>query len=526
MKGKHAYAPLSTESPLNDPEQRPSSHSSTASHRSESRGSTMGENIASSSRGHGLQRLYSRDGVTSKTGSEPEVYPVQRWDSNRTDTAFIDAEHPDASEVSARPKYRVYKQRWFGLAQLVLLNIIVSWDWLTFAALSSTAAEYFDVSETAINWLSTAFLFAFAIAAPAVIWVLNHHGPKTSILVASALVLVGNWIRYAGTRSGSHGHFGVVMFGQILIGLAQPFVLAAPTRYSNLWFSDSGRVSATAIASLANPLGGALGQLVGPLLATDTSGVPSMVLYTAIISSVAAIPSFFISARPPTPPSATAAAEKLDLSSSFHSLIHNGSFYLILVPFSVFVACFNATSTLLNQILEPYGFSETQAGIAGALLIFVGLGTAAVVSPIIDRTQAYLFTLKLLVPFIAIFYTILIFMPGTRSAAGSYIIFALLGAASFSLLPMALELLAITTFPVSPEVSSVVAWTVGQVLGAIFVIIMDALQSTNGYNGEPAGSLKLSLIFQAALAWVVVPLPMFLGFWKFKGAFTSTGLET
>ena len=24
--------------------------------------------------------------------------------------------------------YRVYKRRWFGLAQLVLLNIIVSWD--------------------------------------------------------------------------------------------------------------------------------------------------------------------------------------------------------------------------------------------------------------------------------------------------------------------------------------------------------------------------------------------------------------
>ena len=26
------------------------------------------------------------------------------------------------------PVYRVYKRRWFGLVQLVLLNIIVSWD--------------------------------------------------------------------------------------------------------------------------------------------------------------------------------------------------------------------------------------------------------------------------------------------------------------------------------------------------------------------------------------------------------------
>lgn len=54
------------------------------------------------------------------------------------------------------------------------------------------------------------------------------------------------------------GLFPVVMTAQILIGLAQPFVLAAPTRYSDQWYTDKGRTTATAIASLANPLGGAV----------------------------------------------------------------------------------------------------------------------------------------------------------------------------------------------------------------------------------------------------------------------------
>lgn len=89
-----------------------------------------------------------------------------------------------------------------------------------------------------------------------VIWTLNRN-PKDSIIVSSVLLLLGNWIRYAGTRA-SGGHFGVVMFGQIITGLAQPFVLAAPTRYSDLWFTEAGRISATAIPSLANPLGGAV----------------------------------------------------------------------------------------------------------------------------------------------------------------------------------------------------------------------------------------------------------------------------
>ncbi len=73
------------------------------------------------------------------------------------------------------------------------------------------------------------------------------------------------------------------MFGQLLIGLAQPFVLSAPTRYSDLWFTNRGRVAATALASLANPFGAAVGQLVVPFMVTGPPDVSNAVLYVAII---------------------------------------------------------------------------------------------------------------------------------------------------------------------------------------------------------------------------------------------------
>ena len=413
----------------------------------------------------------------------------------------------------ASTTYRVYKIRFFGLAQLVLLNIVVSWDWLTFSAVSTTSAQYFGVSESAINWLSIGFLFAFVTVSPLVMYTLNKGGPKAAIVTASVLVLVGNWTRYAGTRA-TGGHFGVVMFGQIIIGFAQPFVLAAPTRYSNLWFSDSGRVSATAVASLANPLGAALGQLIGPFWATDTSSVSSMVLYTSIISTIASLPSFFIPAAPKLPPSAMAGDEKLDLREALRELPRNKSFYLIMVPFGVFVGQFNAFSSLINQVFEPYGFSEDDAGIAGALLIVVGLVSSAIVSPYVDKTKRYLAVIKIVVPFIAACYLALIWMPQTRSLPGPYVICSLLGATSFSLLPCALEYLVLITHPVSPEISSTICWTVGQLLGAVFIIIMDALKG--GLSGEPDGSMKRALIFQAVIAWVVVPLPLALGYWRFQ----------
>lgn len=409
--------------------------------------------------------------------------------------------------------YRVYKRRFFGLAQLVLLNIIVSWDWLTFSAVSTTSSEYFGVSESAINWLSTGFLFAFVVVSPLVMYTLNKGGPKVAIVTASVLVLAGNWIRYAGSRA-TGGHFGVVMFGQIIIGFAQPFVLSAPTRYSNLWFSDNGRVSATAVASLANPLGAAIGQLVGPFWATEASAIPNMVLYTSVISTLASLPAFFIPSAPPSPPSAMAVDEKLNLREALHELPRNASFYLILLPFAVYVGFFNAASSLINQIFEPYGFSEDDAGIAGALLIVIGLVASAIVSPYVDKTKRHLSTIKIVVPLIAASYLALVWMPQTRSLPGPYIICSVLGATSFSLLPCALEYMVLITHPVSPEISSTVCWSAGQLLGALFIIIMDALKG--GWEGEPEGSMKRALVFQAVVAWLVVPLPLLLGYWGFQ----------
>ena len=40
----------------------------------------------------------------------------------------VAGEEEAAPIVGGRTEYRVYRIRWFGLAQLILLNIVVSWD--------------------------------------------------------------------------------------------------------------------------------------------------------------------------------------------------------------------------------------------------------------------------------------------------------------------------------------------------------------------------------------------------------------
>jgi FLVCR family MFS transporter 7 len=250
-----------------------------------------------------------------------------------------------------------------------------------------------------------------------------------------------------------------------------------------------------------------------------------MVLIIAIIATVACIPSLFIPAAPPTPPTASSGLSKTPVFASIRHMLSSRPFYIVFLTFGTYVGIFNAFSSLLNQVLYPYGYSEDEAGICGAVLIVVGLVAAAVASPIIDRTHAYLLGIKILCPLIAIPYLAMIWAPQTRTIVAPYILSALLGASSFSLLPVALEYLVEITFPASPEVSSTICWTGGQIFGGMFIIIMNALKDGRdvdlekvsedgrgmGGGNRPPGNMYNALIFQAVVAMVVLPLPLMLG---------------
>ncbi|KAJ6788463.1 hypothetical protein PWT90_10343 [Aphanocladium album] len=62
------------------------------------------------------------DGLPADTKADSPVYSLRE---QRTDTEM----HLTGDTSSAAPtQYRTYKRRWFGLMQLVLMNIVVSCD--------------------------------------------------------------------------------------------------------------------------------------------------------------------------------------------------------------------------------------------------------------------------------------------------------------------------------------------------------------------------------------------------------------
>lgn len=259
------------------------------------------------------------------------------------------------------------------------------------------------------------------------------------------------------------------------------------------------------------------------------------------------MPALFIPKAPPSPPSAVAAAPRVNVKEGLKLLVRNRPFYLQAISFSIYVAAFDATATLVASILLPYGFNEeTTPAIAATLSvsvkiktscetladyglhcwqIVVGIVVAAILSPIMDRTKSHLLAVKVFVPLIASSYVALIFIPESRSTAGVYTVFSLLGAASFAIMPGTLEFQAEWTHPVSPELSSTICWAGGEIMSAIFVVVMDALKLQEPWAGQPKGSLFRGLIFQAVLVWAVVPCAELTGIWIFKKPPGTFGAE-
>ncbi len=77
------------------------------------------------------------------------------------------------------------------------------------------------------------------------------------MVAGGILIIIGSWVRY-GAALLDDDRFVVMLIGQAILGLAQPFALSAPVSYVDMWFPPAGRVTATALATLANPAGAAV----------------------------------------------------------------------------------------------------------------------------------------------------------------------------------------------------------------------------------------------------------------------------
>ncbi|XP_060040492.1 solute carrier family 49 member A3, partial [Erinaceus europaeus] len=265
---------------------------------------------------------------------------------------------------SGRGGYRIYRRRWLFLLVVSLLSCSNATLWLSFAPVADTVARRFLLSMEQINWLSLVYLVVSIPAGLGATWVLDTAGLRWATLLSAWLNVAGSALRALPCVLPTPGApFAFLLGGQSLCALAQTLVVFSPAKLAALWFPEHQRALANTVATMSNPLGVLVANLLSPALVREENDVPIMLgiyILPAALACLLATTCLWESV-PPSPPSA-GASQSSSSSQSFCTgmklLVRNKAYVLLALCFGGGVGIFSSFSALLEQVLCVQGYSN------------------------------------------------------------------------------------------------------------------------------------------------------------------------
>jgi MFS family permease len=252
--------------------------------------------------------------------------------------------------------------------------------WITFAPITGSAAAYYSVSDLSIGLLSMSFMIAYIFVSIPASWVIDTYGFRAAVGIGAGLTGVFGLVRGLGASS-----YTLVLIAQVGVAVGQPFILNAVTKVAARWFPLQERATASGFGSLAIYLGILVGMTLTPFLSLQV-GIASMLLVYGLGALIAAVV-FLAVARehPPSPPGPPEQEERALMLDGLRQVVQKRDFLLLMLIFFFGLGIFNSVTTWIEDIVRPRGFSITQAGIAGGLMIAGGVIGALILPALSDR---------------------------------------------------------------------------------------------------------------------------------------------
>ncbi len=276
--------------------------------------------------------------------------------------------------------FKVYGYRWIMLVVFMFIAAMNQLLWITFASITGDAARYYRVSDLRIAILSLSFMLVYIVVSIPASWVIDTYGIRVAVGIGAALTGLFGLLRGVWAPD-----YTLVLVAQIGIAIGQPFILNAVTTVAARWFPMRERATAAGLGSLALYVGIVAGLALTPYL-TIQAGIGDMLLAYGIVSVIAAVV-FFATARerPPTPPCPPDQEARSLVLDGLKQTLRNKGFLLLMLIFFVGLGVFNAVTTWIEDIVRPRGFSITQAGNAGGLMIVGGIIGALILPALSDH---------------------------------------------------------------------------------------------------------------------------------------------
>jgi cyanate permease len=384
--------------------------------------------------------------------------------------------------------FKVYSYRWIVLLAFMFVVAINQLLWITFAPITGSAASHFGVSDLSIGLLSMIFMIVYIIISIPASWVIDTYGIRVAVGIGAVLTGIFGMLRGLVAAD-----YTLVLISQVGIAIGQPFILNAITKVAARWFPIQERATASGLGTLATYLGIFLGLALTPYL-TIRSGIGGMLIIYGMLSVIATIVFFGVAREhPPTPPCSADQEERSLVFDGFKQILRKKEFILLMLIFFVGLGVFNGVTTWIENIVRPRGFSISQAGITGGMMIVGGIVGAVVIPLLSDRYRRR-------TPFIVLALAgAILGLVGITYAPNYWLLLVsafILGLFLLSAGPVGFQYGAEITYPAPEGTSNGLLILMGQISGIIFIYGMDHFKS------PVTGSMTPSLI---VLIGLIVP---------------------
>jgi sugar phosphate permease len=381
--------------------------------------------------------------------------------------------------------FKIYGYRWVVLLVFMFVVAINQLLWITFAPITGSAASFYGVSDLSIGLLSMSFMIVYVVISIPASWTIDTYGIRVAVGIGVTLTGIFGLLRGLFASS-----YTIVLIAQIGIAIGQPFILNAVTTVAARWFPVRERATAAGLGSLAMYLGILVALVLTPYL-TIQSQIPGMLLIYGIVSMIAVVVFFaLIKERPPTAPCRPDQEERSLVFDGLKESLRIKDFVLLLIVFFVGLGVFNAVTTWIEDIVRPRGFSITQAGNIGGLMIVGGIIGAVVIPLLSDHYRKR--TPYLLMAVMGA----TVGLVGITFATSYWLLLVSAFVFGFFLLsagPIGFQYGAEVTYPTPEGTSNGLLLLMGQISGIVFILGMDSFKSPE------TGSMTLPLIILIGL---------------------------
>ena len=384
-----------------------------------------------------------------------------------------------------KSEFKVYRSRWLILSVYMLMVAVNQLLWITFAPITGDATKYYGVSDLSIGILSMCFMIVYIVVSIPASWIIDKYGIRTSVGIGAVFTGVFGLVRgFAGPD------YNWLLIAQIGIAVGQPFILNAITKLAARWFPMEERATAAGLGTLSMYIGILAGMILTPYLIIGSGIGGTLYIYGIISIITAAVFILLIKEGPPTAPCRPDQEERSLVFDGFMNTLRTKDFIWLMVIFFIGLGVFNSVTTWIEDILRPRGFSATQAGITGGLMIVGGIVGALFIPILSDRY-------KRRTPFIIVALTgATLGLTGITFATSYWLLLTsgmVLGFFLLSSGPIGFQYGAEITYPASEGTSNGMLLLMGQVSGIAFIFGMDSFKSA------VTGSMTRSLVLMIGL---------------------------